>query len=157
MIGLQSLQADVYRAAVEIIGERGYAARAEDIGRRKRRRPSQLHRPIARCAHFGFVRVDRSGHVTPNRPPHDVVLHAVCRRNGITLEQMRGPDKSIVLVRARRIVAKTLHADFHYSHRVIGIVLGRHPSSVEDYLDSERAVRRSKARSIQLYGERRAA
>lgn len=155
MIGLSPSASRLYAHIAELCASRSLPPRASDIKSsicpdRKMLRLKQLEK-------HGFISIDRFDRITALEPPHLLVMRETCALTGLSEEEIRGECHAVLLVRARRIIAKRLRNEFSYYVAQIAIVLNRNDKSVWDYLRPDRTQRRSKARSVALYGERAAA
>lgn len=149
MIGLAEDGARLYHQIVTLCAARSLPPRKEDIrafiyGERLRHRLNQLELR-------GFISIDRFSRITALEPPHIVVMREVCMTTGYSEDDIRSKSHSVVLVRARRIIAKRLRYKFRYPIAQIAIVINRNKSSVEDYFNPERTQQRSKRRAAMFY------
>lgn len=147
---LGARQQKIYGAVKDLCRIRSVPPSARDISRQSGYRIGDVNRALPTLLLKGFVRQDRFGYFIANEPPHVTVLAHTLEAGRICRESLLGPSKEIRLVRARRIITRTLHYKHNYSIEAIAEVLHRHPTTVGDYIYTERTWQKAKARAIRF-------
>lgn len=143
-------QQKIYEAVKDLCRLRSVLPSSRDISRQSGYRIGDVNRVLPTLISKGFVRQDRFGYFIANEPPHVTVLAHALEVGRICRESLLGPSKEIRLVRARKIITRTLHYKHNYSIEAISEILHRHPTTVGDYIYTERAALKAKARAIRF-------
>lgn len=113
-------------------------------------RRNYLRDAVARLVAKRYMRQGAHGALVALNPPHDRVIAEACAELGLSLDEIRTPGKStVILGRARRVLAKRLRADLGYTAGAIALIVNRHWQTVEEYFrDEERASRNAKRAAV---------
>lgn len=148
VVGLTALQRKVYASALRLLARRGKAPVFADIrADLPADRPDHIRSAVKRLIHKGHVRCLRDGvSFLAVDPPHVRVIREVCETYKITIDDLRGPEKTWRMQRIRRQLATRLRREHNYAFPAIGFLLDRYRSTVEVFCNPEQRRRRSQRR-----------
>lgn len=80
-------------------------------------------------------------------PPHVTIMDEVCTSLGVPVSDVTGRCRTLKAIRARRIICKRLLSrPTPYNYAMVQRVIYKHTCSILDYLDLDRASKRSEER-----------
>lgn len=156
IIGLSSLQVWVYEFCRKHSERKGRAPTFPELRQASTDwRRGYLARAIERLVQKRYLRIGLAGELMPLKPPHDRIIMATCEELGFSLDEIRAPGRTPLLVtRARRILAKRIRSELKYPVAAIGRIVNRHWQTVEEYFDPEERQRRNSKRAEKLRAAR---
>ena len=75
--------------------------------------------------------------------PHIDIMRRIAEQHGMTLAELRAPDRIPERYQARRIAAKRLHTERGLSSRIIARLMNRTYTSVEMMLNDDKRARKN--------------
>lgn len=133
MIGLNSFQIEVYEAAkawdARHLDEPFVAELSALLNWGRLETMKRIHACIKR----GYLAYDDDGKVIANEPPHERAMRMVCKEFKVHVGEVTGPSQSKLLLGARREITNRLWA-VGYGFVDIGLVINRHPATINEYL-----------------------
>lgn len=156
ILDLSKIQRWVYIYCRDYVGQRGTAPVFAEVRQAAVWwRRIYLRAAIERLVAKKYLRLGVHGALVALNPPHDRLIVEYCESAGVSLDEIREPGRStVIVVRARRLLVKRLNAELGYTAKAAGEIVNRCPQIVQEYLRADARRKRNARRAAALRAQR---